>query len=444
MIQSRIRFSTQDIRKLQENPNVQQISEKSITYSPVFKLAAVLAYNDGAAPMEIFINGGFNTVVIGPKTPKWCLKRWRTAYAKYGEEGLLEERRGKGSTGRKPAGELSVEEKLKKAEAKIKLLEAENELLKKLEALERRNRSTLSSSERFQLIKQVLQKYRLKGMTRYLCQLAEVSRSGYYRWLLAEEHRRQQDHTDEQDFQLIKSHFDFLGGKAGALVIKMRLERIDGIVMNHKKIRRLMRKYRLVAKVRQLNPYRKMAKATHEHSTCSNSLDRCFDQGEPQKVLLTDITYMRYGRGQWAYLSCVKDGATKEILAHYLSTSLELSIVERTLDLLSHRLSGSTLPEEVILHSDQGMHYTHSRIRNLIKKSGFKQSMSRKGNCWDNAPMESFFGHLKDELDYRDCDSIDELRSRVDQYISYYNTERYQWSLKKMTPEEYRSHLLAV
>jgi putative transposase len=68
--------------------------------------------------------------------------------------------------------------------------------------------------------------------------------------------------------------------------------------------------------------------------------------------------------------------------------------------------------------------------------------MSRRGNCWDNASMESFFGHMKDELTDRDCQTLDELRTRVTDYISYYNSERYQWTLKKMTPDEFRSHLL--
>lgn len=72
-----------------------------------------------------------------------------------------------------------------------------------------------------------------------------------------------------------------------------------------------------------------------------------------------------------------------------------------------------------------------------------KQSMSRRGNCWDNAPMESFFGHMKDEVDFTDCESIHEVRTRVADYISYYNAERYQWTLKKMTPDEFRGHLLA-
>jgi len=279
-------------------------------------------------------------------------------------------------------------------------------------------------------------------MTRYLCKLLAVSPSGYYRWLLAEEKRQLRAVADERDIHLIKEHFDALRGKAGALVIKMRLEQLSGVVMNHKKIRRLMRKAGLVAMIRQANPYRKMAKATHEHKTCPNLLNRQFDQGEPEKVFLTDITYLRYGSNQWAYLSCVKDGATRQILADCVEATLELPLVERTLQRLFERLDGNIHPEAII-HSDQGMHYTHPKTRLFIAKAGLKQSMSRRGNCWDNASMESFFGHLKDDVDFIDCQTINEVRARVTDYINYYNSERYQWTLKQMTPDEFRGHLLA-
>jgi transposase InsO family protein len=176
-------------------------------------------------------------------------------------------------------------------------------------------------------------------MTRYLCRLAHVSLSGYYRWLATEETRQVREDADERDALLVKEHFDNLKGKAGALVIKMRLEREMGVVMNHKKIRRLRRKFNLIATIRQANPYRKMAKATQEHQTCPNLLKRQFDQGEPEKVLLTDITYMHYGNGQCAYLSVVKDGATRQVLAHYLSSSLAMPLVERTLERLLDRLN---------------------------------------------------------------------------------------------------------
>jgi len=280
-------------------------------------------------------------------------------------------------------------------------------------------------------------------LTAYLCGVAGVSRSGYYAWVKAEPFRQEQAYKDEIDGHLIREHFISLNSKAGALTVKMHLERKNDVIMNHKKIRRLMHKYNMVAKVRQANPYRKMAKANQEHRACPNLLERKFKQEEPGKVLLTDITYLRYGKGQWAYLSCVKDGATNEIPAHVLSASLELRIVEKTLEELLRSMDYNVHPE-AILHSDQGMHYTHPVFQDRVKKAGFTQSMSRKGNCWDNAPMESFFGHMKDELEYEDCQTLEELRHRVNEYILMYNTSRYQWGLKKMTPDEYRSHLLTA
>ncbi|MCP3806190.1 IS3 family transposase [Paenibacillus sp. Lou8.1] len=417
-------FTEKEIKVLESNPSVLRVSE-NITYSPAFKIAAVQANQAGHTPMEIFVQ----------ETPKRCLERWWKTYASSGEAGLLEERKGKGSSERPVSRELSAEEKLRLAEARIKLLEAENELLKKARSARKaqRHNELLASSERFQLINQVVRKHGLKRVICYLCKLAEVSTSGYYRWCAAEEHRQLREAADERDFLLLKAHFDALRGMAGALVIKMRLERLHGIVMNHKKIRRLMRKFRLVAVIRQANPYRKMAKATQEHRTCPNLLKRRFDRGEPEMVLLTDITYMHYGNGQRAYLSCVKDGATKEILAHYLSSSFELSLVQRTLKRLFNRLE---VHPEAIFHSDQGFHYTHPEVRSIIAKAGFKQSMSRKGNCWNNASMETFFGHMKDELEFKDCLSLQELRVRVNEYITYYNTERFQWTLKKMTPDD--------
>ncbi|OAB26816.1 transposase [Paenibacillus macquariensis subsp. defensor] len=129
-------FNENEIKQLEINPNVENVTEKSITYSPTFKLAAVKAYEEGRTPMEIFLNAGFDVDVIGRNKPKHCLHRWRSTHSAQGEAGLLEEQRGKGSPGRRPAAELSTEEKLKQAEARIKLLEMENDFLKKLEALE--------------------------------------------------------------------------------------------------------------------------------------------------------------------------------------------------------------------------------------------------------------------------------------------------------------------
>ncbi len=130
------------------------------------------------------------------------------------------------------------------------------------------------TSSRFELINRTIRQHGIERLTRFLCKLAGVSVSGYYRWLSAEDTRQLREASDECDLGLIKAQFDRLNGKVGALVIKMHLEKLDDVVMNHKKIRRIMRKYSLVAKIRQANPYRKMAIATQEHKTCTNLLQR--------------------------------------------------------------------------------------------------------------------------------------------------------------------------
>ena len=293
------------------------------------------------------------------------------------------------------------------------------------------------------LIEQTIRKFGLIHMVKFLCEKAEVSRSGYYAWVKAENIRSEREENDWNDYELIKEIFDKKKGRAGALTIKMILENDYFVEMNHKKIRRNMGKFNLVAKVRQINPYKKMAKANQEHKTLPNLLNREFDQGEPGKVLLTDITYVYYGAAQPAYLSCVKDSSTREIVAYHLSRTLKMDLVYCTLDKLSVAL-GHLVHPEAMIHSDQGFHYTHPEFQKRVKKLQLTQSMSRKGNCWDNAPMESFFGHFKDEVDYSSCQSFEELQGLIGTYIEEYNTNRYQWSLNKMTPAQYRSHLLTA
>ncbi|MBT2698990.1 hypothetical protein J7E79_16495 [Bacillus sp. ISL-40] len=130
-------FTEYQMKELEKNPNVLRVSERAISYNSDFKVKAVMEYKSGKIPSQIFIENGFNLEVIGKNQPKRCLQRWRDTYEKSGELGLQSERRGKASSGRPSSKELSVEEKLKKAEARIKFLEVENDFLKKLEELER-------------------------------------------------------------------------------------------------------------------------------------------------------------------------------------------------------------------------------------------------------------------------------------------------------------------
>lgn len=275
----------------------------------------------------------------------------------------------------------------------------------------------------------------------YLCEIAGVSRSGYYRWLGCVPARARREEADYEQHLLIKDIFLKKHRKAGWRMIKMNLER-QGTDMNHKKIRRLMKKYGLVTQIRRQNPYKRLAKATQEHRTAPNVLQRKFDQGTPYKVFGTDITYLYDGSGQRSYLSVIKDLASGEIVAHYVSASLGLelahAVIAQTVAKIGHkRLKGA------VIHSDQGFHYTHPEYIKQLAGLGIVQSMSRKGNCLDNAPVESFFGHTKDELDLAGYHSLDEVRATIAEYIYNYNHHRYQWERKKMAPVEYRNHLLA-
>lgn len=228
----------------------------------------------------------------------------------------------------------------------------------------------------------------------------------------------------------------------GARSIKMALEGHFGIIMNLKKIRRLMKKNGLFCKIRKPNPYRRMMKALQTNSVFENKLNREFDQRVPRKVFLTDITYVFYHQGDRAYLSTVLDLATKEVASHQLSRSLEIPFVLDTIHVLADETS-IPFAKDAYIHSDQGAHYTSRQFQKAVKEAHLGQSMSRRGNCWDNAPQESFYGHMKDELNLEGCDSFESLKAEIDDYIDYYNNDRYQWRLGKRAPVQYRDYLLS-
>ncbi len=282
-------------------------------------------------------------------------------------------------------------------------------------------------------------------MVKFLCEAAGVSRSGYYNYFSAksEERREYQEAKDEEAKTMILKAFHFNNRKKGARQIKMTLAGQFQCVFNLKKIRRIMKKYDIVCPIRKANPYRRMMKATQEHRVVPNLLNRQFKQETPGKVLLTDITYLNYYGGQRAYLSVIKDGSTGEVLAHYMSSRITMELATNTLTKLKKNKSFKQA-KDALIHSDQGTHYTHPDFQKLVRKLGLRQSMSKRGNCWDNAPIESFFGHLKDEVDIKVCKTIEELQREINKYIHHYNQTRYQWNLKKMTPVQYRNHLLQV
>ena len=184
-----------------------------------------------------------------------------------------------------------------------------------------------------------------------LCKLAGVSRSGYYRWVAAANKRVLREAADYKAFLLIKEAYDYRGYAKGSRGICMRLKRM-GILMNRKKVQRLMRKYNLFCPIRKANPYRRMAKALRTNTIAQNYVNRQFRSYGPRKVLLTDITYLRLHQ-RHVYLSVIKDAFTMQILAYQLSESLEVDFVLETVkSLMKNHLY--EMDAEVWVHSDQG------------------------------------------------------------------------------------------
>ncbi|MBR2697309.1 MAG: IS3 family transposase [Clostridia bacterium] len=291
---------------------------------------------------------------------------------------------------------------------------------------------------KYRLIQEAIQRDDNRLNISALCRIAGVSRSGYYAWIEAAPLRQIREASDSADYALVRQAYEFRGYKKGARSIYMRLLHLKPpVVMNIKKIRRLMKKYGLFCPIRQANPYRRMARAMQTSHTARNEIQRQFKAYAPRKALLTDITYLFY-RGGVCYLSPILDVCTHEVLAYRLSDNLRVDFVLAMVDDMCARY-GAELDNTTIVHSDQGCHYTSKTFIRKLRDADFVQFMSRKGNCWDNAPQESFFGHMKDEIRelVAQCDNCEQVYAVVEDWMDYYNNDRYQWDLEKLSPREY-------
>lgn len=269
---------------------------------------------------------------------------------------------------------------------------------------------------------------------RKLCDQAGVSSSGFYSWK-----KPKKKDTSQEEFNvfLVTTIFGIKKRKAGAKTIRMILKRDFDVLMNLKKIRRIMRENGLVTQIRRKNKFNSFIKMDHEHKAVPNYLNRAFDVEKPNMVYVLDISYIEYGSGQRAYLFAVKDLCSKDIVHYTLMKTLHLDLLLQRLEIFLARIP-KRIRDRLMIHSDQGGHFTCDRFRNLLMKLGIKQSMSRRGNCHDNAPIESFFGHLKDEVELKNCRKFEELEIEIRKFVDYYNFDRPQWGLKGKTPAESR------
>ncbi|WPU67219.1 IS3 family transposase [Peredibacter starrii] len=272
----------------------------------------------------------------------------------------------------------------------------------------------------------------------YLCRLMSVSRSGFYSSRKSSEARQERD---RMACKIIKHYHERSRKKAGIITLDLLMRR-DGHVINHKKIARIKREYGFETKIRRRNPYRAIPLKSGEHVEIPNLLKRDFYPPLPDQVYSTDMTYLYYGNCDKAFLSATKDLATNEIVSYKLMKTPTVSAFACEFKELLSKIPIEKRTD-LMIHSDQGFQYTNEEFRAVLRLAGVTQSMSRRGNCLDNAPIESFFGHFKDLLEIKKCRSYEEVEKVVSSTIKYYNEERPQKGLNKKPPAEYRGLLLS-
>lgn len=273
-----------------------------------------------------------------------------------------------------------------------------------------------------------------------LCELLDVWRSAYYRYL-----KRKMDDPDGEIKKWIKDIYLQRDRKYGYRRIQGELERQYGDTVNHKKVLRLMQEMGIRSIIRAKRPYFNTYQAAQSDGRIApNLLNREFTATKPNQKWVTDITQYRVG-DQRLYLSAIMDLCGKDIVAFHMSTRNDNELVLDTFSKAFEEHKDATGKiADLIVHSDQGSQYTSHVYHDLLPTVGVQISMSRRGNCIDNAAMESFFSHLKTEALYPyDISSISEAQQRIEEFIQFYNNERIQIKLNKQTPIEYRLQFTA-
>lgn len=286
----------------------------------------------------------------------------------------------------------------------------------------------MTQKNKYRVIAEFTGKYSITVM----CKFLSVPRSSYYYWL------KNNKDCEDKDASLVESIREGQRASCGTYGYRRMtiwLNRVYGIIVNSKRVRRVMKEAGLQSVVRKKKKFKKDQGAVYKYD---NLLARNFYSSRPNDKMVTDITYISTGRGK-VFLSMVKDLFDNSIRGYCVSRNNDLKLVADTLrETFTNIKTNNDKP--VLLHSDQGFQYTSKLYERLTSQYGITPSMSRKGNCFDNAAAENFFSHLKSELINRvKLKDYEEAKKAIDDYIRYYNNERIQVKLK-MAPLEYRSH----
>lgn len=278
---------------------------------------------------------------------------------------------------------------------------------------------------------QVIWELRHEHKISLLIEISGLPRSTYYYYA---KRRKAVDKYSEIKEQITMIYHENKG-RFGYRRITLALHN-KGFCINHKTVERLMKELGIVCRVR--------IKKYHSYKgevgkIMPNLLARNFEAEKPNQKWVTDVTEFSLF-GQKLYLSPILDLCSRDIISYVISDRPLLSMVTSMVDKAFTKVPNGT---NLILHSDQGWQYQHKRYQRMLKAKGIRQSMSRKGNCLDNAVIENFFGLLKSELLYlQEFDSIEDFKAELINYLDYYNNRRIKVKLKGLTPAQHRFQTL--
>nr|WP_116583690.1 IS3-like element IS1397 family transposase [Escherichia coli] len=386
------------------------------SYSPEDKLCVVL-YALGHSESLPRVAARFN--IPSHNT----VKNWIKGYRKSGNEAFIRRRKQKSMTRSDHTHENEANMTPEEMKNELRYLRAENAYLKAMQEhlLEKKPPGAGEKTK-------VIRSLRCGHCQSDLLKAAGLARSTLYYQLSLQ--KAKDKYADVK--QLIASIFHEHRGCYGYRRIHCELQK-RGLKFSGKTVRKLMQQLGLKSPVR-LKKYRSYR--GNMGLAAENILQRQFKAEAPCEKWVTDITEFRAG-GQKLYLSPILDLFNGEIVAWETACRPTEELVKR---MLNKGLESLAEGEKPLLHSDQGWHYRIKSYQSALADKGLVQSMSRKGNCLDNAVMENFFGHLKEEMYYRrDYRSVEELENAVNEYITYWNQKRIKLSLGGLSPVEYRT-----
>ncbi|MCM3768823.1 IS3 family transposase, partial [Neobacillus niacini] len=352
------------------------------------------------------------------------ISKWKNSFEIHGIDALKPTQKGRSPMKKQTKKAQPVEGSEEALRAEVERLRMENAYLKKLKGLNSR-KGKITEQEKAQVVYELRREFKVIDLVK----VAGIARSTYYYWV--KQMNRPEKYKEVKE--MIQEIFDENQGRYGYRRITMELHN-QGLKINHKTVRRLMNEMGLKCLVR-MKKYRSYRGKVGR--IAPNILERDFKASKPNEKWVTDVTEFHLF-GEKLYLSPVLDLYNGEIIAYNMEKRPVYPLVSKMLDKAFERLKGQDTP---ILHSDQGWHYQMSQYQHALKEHGITQSMSRKGNCLDNAVMENFFGLLKSELLYlKEFESIEHFKVELVKYIYYYNNKRIKAKLKGMSPVQYRIH----